>query len=91
MAWTPITCAERDAIFARRNLVAISTCTDLAAEHHSEPEVFTEWADRGSENPVLRDYRYPARRRSGDDLTIPKPDARPCTHYRFADSDTEGS
>ena len=84
--WIEITCAERDQIKAEHDLVPISACTDLDAEFHSQPEVFTEWGDRATEKPVLRDYRYPAWPRS--DMSEPAGlDLKPCKHYRFEDAD----
>ncbi|CPW71690.1 hypothetical protein [Mycobacteroides abscessus] len=83
MGWVKISCAEREQIMAARDLAPFSSCTDLDAEFHSEPEVFTEWGDRGTENSVLRDYRYPARRCLGEDPGIIRPDRKPCEHYRY--------
>lgn len=82
MAWVQITCADRDALMADRDLVPISSCTDLDGQFHSEPEVFTEWGDRGTEQPVLRDRRFPPRYYADED-TWGKPDPKPCEHYRF--------
>ena len=41
------------------------------------------WGHTGTEVPVLRDVRWPARRYFDDDPAMPKPDARPCEHYRY--------
>ncbi len=81
--WVKIPCAERDQVKADRDLVPISGCTDLDAEFHSEPEVFTEWGDRNTHVSVLRDYRYPARYYASDPPRTVKPDRKPCEHYRF--------
>lgn len=82
MSWTKISCAERETLYTSCDLVPISSCTDLDAAFHSEPEVFTEWGDRATEQPVLRDYRYPARYSAGEGETL-KPDRKPCEHYRW--------
>lgn len=85
--WVKISCAEREQIWADRgadrNLVPISTCTDVGAEFHSEPEIFTEWGDRDTQVPVLRDCRYPARYYASDPPETVKPDRKPCEHYRY--------
>lgn len=81
--WVKITCAERDQIKADRDLVPISSCTDLDAGFHSEPEIFTEWGQRHTETAVLRDYRYPPRYDASDPPGTVKPDRKPCEHYRF--------
>ncbi|SKT54315.1 Uncharacterised protein [Mycobacteroides abscessus subsp. massiliense] len=87
LGWVKITCAEREQIWAdrdaNRNLAPISTCTDIGVEFHSEPEVFTEWGDRDTQVPVLRDYRYPARYYASDPPGTVKPDRKPCEHYRY--------
>ncbi|QOF39372.1 hypothetical protein E3G66_003576 [Mycobacteroides abscessus] len=87
MVWMKITCAEREQIWAdrdgNRNLAPISTCTDLDAEFHSEPEIFTEWGDRETQVPVLRDYRYPARYCASDPPGTVRPDRKSCEHYRY--------
>jgi len=82
VTWTRITCADRDQLMASRDLVPVSSCTDLDAEFHSEPEMFIEWGDRSTEKSVLRDYRYPARRPHPDDPATPCPDRKPCEHYQ---------
>lgn len=85
MGWVKITCAERDEIMGLRDLVPFSSCTDLDAEFHSEPEVFTEWGDRGTDLSVLQDYRYPARMYVSDDPLeyASRPDRKPCEHYQW--------
>lgn len=80
MGWVKIPCSERDQLMADRDLVPVASCTDLSAQFHSEPEMFIEWGDRGTDTSVLRDYRHPAF--SGPDL-MPQPDREPCEHYRF--------
>ena len=83
--WVRITCEERDTIMVERDLVPISSCTDLGAEFHSQPEVFTEWGDRATEQPVLRDYRFPAPQ-PADWREPAGPDLKPCEHYRFEEN-----
>jgi hypothetical protein len=57
--WREITCEEREELFARldggtaRNLAVLASSTD------PERYIFTEWGDRTSEAPVLRDHRFP--------------------------------
>ena len=53
MSWVKITCAERDQMMAERDLVPYSSCTDLDAEFHSEPQMDIEWSERGSDQPVV--------------------------------------
>lgn len=81
MGWTRISCADREALVAKHDLEPFASCTDLDAAYHSEPEVFTEWANRATGQPLLRDHRYPARY-GADDLPFGKPDRKPCEHYR---------
>lgn len=82
MTWVQITCAERDQIMAARDLVPISSCTDLDAEFHSAPQMDIEWGDRASEQPVLCEHRYPAWP-SADWSQPAAPDRKPCEHYRY--------
>lgn len=82
MGWVKITCADRDEIMASRDLVPFSSCTDLDAEFHSEPEVFIEWGERGTDVSVLQDYRYPARSSLSEPVVV-RPDRKPCEHYRW--------
>lgn len=84
--WVPVTCTEREQLMADRDLVPVSSCTDLDAEFHSDPEVFTEWGDRATETPVLRDYRFPARTYASDPPGPARPDRKPCEHYRFEEN-----
>ena len=75
MTWRRVTCAERDEVYAAgiaRWSVGASL-TDLDGEY-GDPEMFTEWWDRQTEKPVLRDRRYPSREAGQRDL-------RPCEHY----------
>lgn len=73
-----ITCQEREALIESVGRsyngpadpwVPISTLTDLSGEF-GEPEVYTKWGHRDSEEPLLEDYLWP----DSD---------RPCEHYRF--------
>lgn len=88
MAWIKIPCAERDELMAARDLVPISSCTDLDAEFHSQPEVFTEWGDRTTEQPVLRDRRFPGWQ-PADWRQPAGPDLKPCEHHRFQEDDRD--
>lgn len=87
MAWVKISCAERDQIMSSGDLAPFSSCTDLDAEFHSEPEMFIEWGDRGTDTSVLRDYRYPARRYLSDDPGTVRPDRKPCEHFQYVDQE----
>jgi len=73
--WTRITCAERDEHYkiAGDMLEAVSSLTDLDGIYGA-PVVFTEWARKDQDEPLLRDYRYP---RSG------LSDAKPCEHLFY--------
>ena len=82
MGWVKISCAERETLKADHDWVPVASCTDLDAEFHSEPEVFTEWGDRSTGRPALRDYRYPPRYHSGES-GYGKSDRKPCEHYRW--------
>ncbi|OHU29052.1 hypothetical protein [Mycobacteroides chelonae] len=81
MTWVKIPCAERDQLMADRDLVPFASCTDLDAQFHSEPEMFIEWGQRGTDTSVLRDYRHPEF--SSSDPAVIRPDRKPCEHYRF--------
>jgi hypothetical protein len=90
-AWRKATCEERDRFYAEHDdaLVPGAARTDLGGEF-GEPEIYTEWWDRATEVPMLRDWRFP--QISGD-----KPDRRPCEHYLWQlasaenTTDAEGS
>lgn len=81
MAWRKISCAERDEVKARYDLVPISSCTDLDGEFGT-PSIFIEWGDRTTEEPVLRDQRWPSRY-TAQEMTeyATRLDERPCEHY----------
>ncbi|EIU63153.1 hypothetical protein MM1S1540310_3049 [Mycobacteroides abscessus subsp. bolletii 1S-154-0310] len=81
MGWVKIPCAERDQVKADHDLVPFASCTDLGAQFHSEPEMFIEWGDRGTDTSVLRDFRYPEL--PSEDPAVVRPDRKPCEHYRF--------
>jgi len=78
--WRKITCAERDDLYftSGLDLVPIASRTDLGGEF-GDPEMFTEWGDRATEKPLLRDYRWPPRYREEPSTLLP--DTRPCEHY----------
>lgn len=89
--WRLITCEEReqlvDLLGRSYNGPAapygvLSSLTDLDGEY-GDPVMDTTWGHTGTEVPVLRDVRWPARRYFDDDPAMPKPDARPCVHYRY--------
>jgi hypothetical protein len=70
--WVPISCEDSDR-FDRQALLVGATLTDMVGRF-GEPRILTEWLPSGSEEPVLRDIRWP--RRGGGE-----PDVRPCEHY----------
>lgn len=82
--WLRITCYERDEHFALAKdtggIEPISGLTDPDGEYGT-PLVFTEWARKDSDEPLLRDYRYPNEDGSGSG-----PDAAPCKHYFYVGS-----
>jgi len=72
--WRRVTCQERDVAFAAWNGAwgVGSSLTDFDGQY-GDPQMFTEWWDKATERPVLRDRRYPGR--------PGQPDPRPCEHY----------
>lgn len=79
MSWRKITCEERDLIYhadRTEKLGPISSCTDLSAEFHSEPQMDITWGIASTDTPVLRETRYPA-------LNTDGPDRKPCEHWAF--------
>ena len=56
--WTPIGCVERDALFQELG-GGDHRLTVLASSTDPERYIFTEWGDRKTERPVLRDHRWP--------------------------------
>lgn len=92
MSWLKITCEQREQLVDRlgrsyNGLAAPEFCvlsgrTDLDGQF-GDPSIETTWGRRETEQPVLRDIRYPPRY-TGSDST-PKPDARPCEHFEFQD------
>ena len=82
IAWTRITCQEREALMASRHLRPFASFTDTEGQH-GDPHMFTEWGDPTTEQPVLRDYRWPGRDGA--------PDTRPCRHeLAHAESTVQG-
>lgn len=78
MAWRKITCVERDVLLCRAGVDGwrvSASLTDLDGRF-GVPEIFTEWSDRATGVPTLRDYRYP--QRNGE-----RPDVRPCEHLEW--------
>jgi hypothetical protein len=75
--WRKITCAERDAIYAASGAgwCPGSALTDIGGQY-GDPTMFTEWWDRRTEVPMLRDRRWLNHDGEGG-----LPDARPCEHY----------
>jgi hypothetical protein len=82
--WQKITCVERDELKADRDLVPIVGRTDMGGEY-GDPEIYTEWGDRATEKPVLRDRRFPPLFTGTEEPLdyARKPDPKPCEHYRF--------
>lgn len=78
MAWEQISCTDRETLYARSDLSVGASLTDLEGMH-GEPQILTEWCDRATEVPVLKDQRWP--QRSGV-----KPDVKPCRHERWVES-----
>lgn len=76
MSWEQISCAEREALYAGSVLSVGASLTDLDGQY-GDPRVLTEWHDRATDVPVLRDQRWPQ-------LSGEKPDARPCRHERWS-------
>lgn len=58
--WKRISCEERNEHYALAGsaLEPVSSLTDLDGEFGT-PVVFTEWARRDQDEPLLRDYRWP--------------------------------
>lgn len=82
--WAKITCDERESLICRNGeryagLGVAAGRTDMDGQY-GEPTIFTEWFDKDTEEPVLRDYRFPGRRTPDDPYP---PDAKPCEHYRW--------
>jgi hypothetical protein len=79
MSWHKITCEERDRIYglyAPRELVPLSSCTDMSGElHDGEPQMDITWGTLSPETPVLRETRYPSR--------ADGPDRQPCEHWAY--------
>lgn len=85
--WKRITCEERDALVTRlgrsfngfseeSGIGPISSLTDMTGERTGRPYVLTVWGYRDTDQPVLKDERWP------DDTGRPlASDARPCEHH----------
>lgn len=75
--WVPITCAERDALYRdhAHGWSVGASLTDLGGQY-GDPSVFTEWWDALTEEPCLRDWRFPS-------LSSGAPDMKPCEHHVF--------
>ena len=73
--WRRITCEESDRLMALHGDCwgVTSSLTDLGGQF-GEPEVYTEWGDRDTERPMLRNRRYPQLGSGG-------PDRKPCEHW----------
>lgn len=86
MSWLKITCEERDAIYQAERpekLRPISSCTDLDAEFHSEPQMDITWGIASTDTPVLRETRYPPWPYAESGTS----DRKPCEHYVFQDDE----
>lgn len=82
MSWRKITCEERDAIYyAERpeKLAPISSCTDLSAAFHSEPQMDITWGLASTDIPVLRETRYPPWEWEAPGT----PDRKLCEHWEY--------
>jgi hypothetical protein len=86
MTWQPISCTERDGIWATRSsALAVAASVTVLDDMYGDPHIFTDWYDPGSGQLVLRDRRWP--RVDGE-----RPDARPCQHDRWVgDEPDDGS
>ena len=75
ITWRRVTCEERDDVYNAGidGWGVGSSLTDLDGLY-GEPQMFTEWWDKATERPVLRDRRYPSREFGRADL-------RPCEHF----------
>ena len=75
--WSRISCEERNEHYALAErtggLSPVSSLTDPDGNYGS-PVIFTEWGRKDSDEPLLRDYRYPV---------VGAPDSRPCVHYFY--------
>lgn len=85
MRWVKIDCDAREVIVSRNGeryegLGVAAGRTDMDGQY-GEPCIFTEWYDRATDQSVLQDYLWPARRHSDDDLFLP--DVKPCEHYEW--------
>lgn len=69
--WVKVTCEESDRCREDRDLKVFSSLTDMEGTY-GEPVIYTEWGDRETDRPVVRDYRWL------------KSD-RDCEHYLAAD------
>jgi hypothetical protein len=76
--WRQITCQEREDLVTRlgrsyngfsaeSGIGVLASKTDIDGEYGT-PEIYTEWGRKATDEPVLRDYRWP----NSD---------RPCEHY----------
>lgn len=57
--WRQISCQERDDLFAQLDGEHGYGLSVLASSTDPERYVFTEWGVRSTEEPVLRDHRWP--------------------------------
>jgi hypothetical protein len=97
MPWRQITCDEREQLVDRLGrsynglggpeFGVISSLMDLDGEF-GDPVMDTTWGRRDSDEPVLRDVRWPApgNYTRDDPGSAPLPDARPCEHYAYETS-----
>lgn len=83
MTWQRITCDESNFLHATHDLVVASGFTDMDGEH-GDPEVRREWADKATGALVVKDVRYPPPIPMPPLANVaPRPDTRPCEHYRY--------
>ena len=77
-----ISCEAMERLISERGLCVVSSCTDLDAQFHSEPQIDTTWGlPDGTE--VIRSYRYPSWDR-GPGSTTRWADRKPCEHFLVA-------
>jgi len=79
--WRRVSCEERDDVYNAGidGWGVGSSLTDLDGLY-GEPQMFTEWWDKATERPVLRDRRYPSR-------DLGRRDLRPCEHHLYQPPD----
>ena len=68
--WVKIDCSESEGImYSERERIMVSASKTDPDGHYGTAQVFTEWSDRDTEIPVIKNVRWF--------------DGQPCEHYRF--------